>query len=587
MTTTGTEDRTTFRARLTALRTWIQGQGLDGLLLTTADVHQSENPPDHDQTLRWLSGFTGSLGHALVSQDEAVLFVDGRYQVQARQQLDLELWKIAHLENSPAETWPGAQEKTIGYDPMLWTANQRRSLARKLALVPLRSDPFQALWNDRPAPPKGRVRQVEGLDLSVSEKLGQVARGLQTSGIDLWVTTRPDDIAWLFNIRGSDVPMNPVALSCALIGSDGTAEWFIDADKLKDVAPAGLTVLPQARFLDRLRERAPDQTIGMDPAFAPAAVADAVAESGGQLREQDDPIMLLKARKSPAELAGYRTAHHADAIAWVRFLAWLTAAAPQRAALGTPVTECEAADRILSLRRAHPSFLECSFATISAAGPNAAMCHYAPSPEHDMPILPEMLYLLDSGGQYLEGTTDATRTLAFLPQSDDRRKTATAVMRGFLSLSMARFPKGTFPHQIDALARAPLWTLGLDYDHGTGHGVGHNLLVHEYPHRFGQRPNAFGLEPGNIMTIEPGYYREGDYGIRVENQVELIEEPDGFCTMRPMTLVPIDLSFIDISALTRAEVLWLNAYHAQVRDSLAPHLPEADRVWLLAATAAV
>lgn len=587
MTTTGTEERVTERARLAALRTWIQAQGLDGLLLTTADAHQSENPPDHDQTLRWLTGFTGSLGHALVLQDEAVLFVDGRYQVQARQQVDLALWTIAHLEDSPAETWPGAQGKAIGYDPMLWTASRRGRLARKLALVPLRSDPFQALWNDRPAPPKGRVRQVHGMDVTATEKLGQVAQGLRADDIDLWVTTRPDDIAWLFNIRGSDVPMNPVALSCALIGSDGKAEWFIDADKLQEAVPPGVAVLPRDSFLEHLSQRAPGRTIGMDPAFAPAAVADTITEAGGHLRERDDPIMLIKARKSPAELAGYRTVHQADAIAWVRFLSWLTVAVPQRAALGTPVTECEAAERILSLRGADPGFLECSFGTISAAGPNAAMCHYAPSPEHDMPILPDMLYLLDSGGQYLGGTTDATRTLAFLPQPDNRRAAATAVLRGFLSLSMARFPKGTFPHQLDALARAPLWAIGLDYDHGTGHGVGHNLLVHEYPHRFGRQANSFGLEPGNIMTIEPGYYREGEYGIRVENQVELIEEPDGFCSMLPQTLIPIDLSYIDIAALSRAEIQWLNAYHAQVRERLAPHLPETDRVWLLAATAAV
>ncbi len=572
------DEQTHAAARLAGLRGWMAAQGVDGLLLTTADAHQSENPPDHDRSLCWLTGFTGSLGQALVLPDAAVLFVDGRYQAQARQEVPSDLWQIAHLHDTPPATWPAAQGLRIGFDPMLWTVDQQRSLARGPRMVPLPNDPFQAIWNDRPAPPRGKIRSMTSPDRT--DKLGEIGARLRKEGIDLWAATRPDDIAWLFDIRGSDVEMNPLALSFALIAADGTAEWFVDAEKLSSDPPTGVSAYPMTAFLPRLALRAANLTVGLDPAFAPVAVADCITTAGGTVREQPDPVMLRKACKSPVELAGYRRAHLADAVAWARFLAWLDTAVPTRAASGDPVTECEAADAILTMRRAESGFLEPSFATISAAGPNAAMCHYSPSRERDMPILPDMLFLLDSGGQYLDGTTDATRTVAFGPQSATRRAAATAVLRGFLALSMARFPTGTFPHQLDALARAPLWAMGLDYDHGTGHGVGHNLLVHEYPHRFGKRANPFRLEPGNIMTIEPGYYRDGDYGLRVENQVELVAAGEGFCAMEPLTLVPIDLSFTERADLSQGERTWLNAYHTRVRDSLMSLVPEEVRDWL-------
>ena len=583
------------RVRLAALRGWMKTSSLDGYLVTSADAHQSEDCPDHDRTLRWLTGFSGSLGRALVLADRAILFVDGRYQVQASQQVDLELWEIVHLLHTPPEDWIAAHGAglKIGFDPMLWTVNQAQALRRRLnaanaQLVPRADDPFDAIWTDRPAPPCAPVREMsEALaGESGAHKRGRLREHLAAESIAVWVESRPDEIAWLLNMRGSDIPMHPVPLSFALIPAEGPMEWFVAPEKIQDATiDPDVTVFPYSALADRTRALGAElHNAGLDPGFAPDALALMLTEAGVSLVEQSDPIMSMKAVKNPAELDGYRNAHIADGAAWVNFLAWLDREVPLRAAAGNPVTECEAAETATRFRAEQDGFLEASFTPIAAAGSNAAMCHYAPTPGYDAPILPDGLFLLDSGGQYRGGTTDATRTVAFGPVSTAQRKTATAVLRGFLDLSMARFPTGTFPHQLDALARAPLWALDLDYDHGTGHGVGHNLLVHEHPHRFGPRANSFPLVPGNIMTIEPGYYAEGQYGLRIENQVELVEVSPGFCAMTPLTLVPIDLSFMDIGALSDVQRGWLDAYHDRVRSVLLDRVAPDARAWLIERT---
>ena len=585
--------------RLTALRGWMADEGIDAYLVSSADAHQSEDCPDHDRCLFWLTGFSGSLGRALVLKERAVIFVDGRYQVQAGRQVETRLWQIAHLHQTPPGRWiaehaaPSASKPLrVGYDAMLWSVNQANDLRKALAscgaeLIAL-SDPFDAIWADRPQAPLGAVRVMPDAlaGLTSTDKLAMIREDMQESQIDLWVESRPDEIAWLLNRRGSDTPMHPVPLSFALIPEAGPVEWFIAPEKLSGDALAGLdvTVSEPAQFLASLEAAAKGRQVGFDPFFAPDAVARAAQGAGADLVPRDNPIMLRKARKTPAELKCYRDAHHADGIAWVEFCHWLSSEVPARAANGNPIRECEAGAQINRFREGRAGYLEPSFKPISAVGPNAAMCHYNPTPGQDGALLPGSVYLLDCGGQYESGTTDATRSFAFGTCPEPLKGAATAVLKGFLSLSMARFPKGTFPHQLDALARMHLWQLGLDYDHGTGHGVGHNLLVHEYPHRLGKLPNCFGLEPNNIMTIEPGYYLEDGFGLRVENQVEVVGDADGFCHFEPLTLVPIDLSLFTLDTLSAAEIAWLDAYHARVRAALLDDVSAASRGWLIANT---
>ncbi|SFJ69036.1 aminopeptidase P family protein [Celeribacter neptunius] len=585
--------------RLAALRGWMTDHGLSACLVTSADAHQSEDCPERDRCLAWLSGFSGSLGRALVTAERAILFVDGRYQVQAARQVDPTLWQIAHLHDAPPEAVlrSFSEPLQVGYDPMLWTVLQVQDLADAIApaghgLVALAADPFSDIWPDRPAAPKGALRQMPNdvAGESGAHKRARVRQHLREQGLAGWVVTRPDDIAWLTNTRGRDIPMHPVPLSFAILPVEGPMVWAISEEKLTlgQVTPdPDIEITPPERFLARLAQIAKGKILGHDPNFAPQAVEAAIAGAGGTAVRRDDPVTALKAAKNAVELAGYRDAHVKDGVAWTAFMTWLAKAVPAQFEAGDPVTECEAADEILRLRRQQDGFLEASFNSISAAGSNAAMCHYAPKRAENVPITPDALYLLDSGGQYVNGTTDATRTIAFAPVSEDIRRIATAVLKGFIVLSSARFPEGSFPHHLDALARAPLWQMGLDYDHGTGHGVGHNLLVHEHPHRFGKRANPYPLLPGHIMTIEPGYYLEGQFGLRIENQVEVIADPDtpGFCRFAPLTMAPIPLALFDVGALTDQERGWLDDYHAQVRARLLPRLPEPARDWMMAQTA--
>jgi Xaa-Pro aminopeptidase len=398
------------------------------------------------------------------------------------------------------------------------------------------------------------------------------------AGADLLVETQPDNIAWLLNVRGSDVPMNPVPHSFLLLDTEGGAEWFVDARKLgNDLDLSAVTVLDTDRFPDRARQATAGKSALIDADFAPAAVRSWIEAAGGRVIAQPDPVTLAKALKTATELSGYRDCHLEDGAALTDFLAWLATEAPRREAEGRPLTELDAERRLHSFRAERSGFLEDSFRTISAAGENAAMCHYAASPATDAAILSERPYLIDSGGQYANGTTDVTRTLMLGRPDDAMRDAYTAVLKGFLSLLTARFPRGTRGHQLDAFARRALWDIGLDYDHGTGHSVGHNLLIHEHPYRFAKQANDFGLEPGAIMTIEPGYYAEGRFGMRIENQVEVVADTHpGYCRFASLTLAPIDLSMVRPEALTADETRALDGYHAEVRERLSALVrPEA------------
>ena len=580
---------------LSALRHWLEASHLDGMIVPRADAWQSEYCAPCDEKLAWLTGFDGSAGVALVLKDKALLFVDGRYQVQARVQVNLDEIEIHHLHNEPLAEWLAENVEAgtrIGFDALLMTNTEFEQLsATPCRLVPLKVSPFDALWTDRPAAPAGLIREmpVEVSGESSQDKRQRVAAVLAANNADYLAVTLPDNIAWLLNVRGSDIPTSPVPLSFALLSRDGHVEWFVNDNKLgalpEDVRNA-FTIAPQDAFIERCQQIAAGKRVMVDADSAPVALRFAI-EPRGEIVWRTDPITLMKATKNPIELAGYRACHHQDGAAWVNFLAWLSREVPLREAAGNPLTELEVQAQQLAFRQQQPGFIEQSFATISASSSNAAMCHYHSSEASNKPIGHDHFYLNDSGGQYVNGTTDATRTLAWGKVDPQQRLHYTAVLRGFLSLITLQFPSGTQGHQLDAFARRPLWEMGLDYDHGTGHGVGHQLLIHENPHRIAKKVNPWPLVAGNIMTIEPGYYLGDSHGIRIENQVEIVESRPGFCKFASLTLIPIDLSQVELDLLSEQEKAWLDAYHQQVREALSPLVNSDARSWLEEATAPV
>lgn len=580
---------------LSALRQWLETQALDGIIVPRTDAFQSEYCHSHDDVLAWLTGFDGSAGHALILHDRALLFVDGRYQVQAREQVDLAEIEILHLHNDPLADWLDRHVgvgSRISFEALLMTNAQYEALnASHCELVALKDSPFDSLWQDRPAPPVGAIREmpVEISGESSADKRQRVAALLAERNTDYLAITQPDNIAWLLNVRGSDIPMSPVPNSFALLSRDGAVEWFVTPEKTQGLSASlleSLTLAPEADFLPRSQQLCAGKRVMVDADSAPVALRFAV-EPQGEILWHADPITAMKAHKNPTELAGYRDSHQQDGVAWVNFLAWLVHEVPRREAAGNPLTELEAQAQQLVFRQQRPGFIEQSFATISASASNAAMCHYHSSEQTNAAITRAHFYLNDSGGQYHNGTTDATRTLAFGPLSAQCRLHYTAVLKGFLSLISLQFPSGTCGHQIDAFARRGLWELGLDFDHGTGHGVGHQLLIHENPQRIAKKVNPWPLVAGNIITIEPGYYLADEYGIRIENQVEIVESQPGFCRFASLTLAPIDLSQVELHLLSEKDIQWLDAYHQQVREVLSPHVNSDARPWLVAATAPV
>ncbi|AFM60720.1 MULTISPECIES: aminopeptidase P family protein [Enterobacter] len=580
---------------LSALRQWLQENQLDGMIVPRADAWQSEYCAPYDEKLAWLTGFDGSAGLALVLKDKALLFVDGRYQVQARVQVNMDEVEIHHLHNEPLAQWLTANVEAgtrIGFEALLMTNADYETLsATPCEMVPLNQSPFDTLWTDRPAAPAGLIREmpVEISGESSADKRQRVAAVLAANNADYLAVTLPDNIAWLLNVRGSDIPTSPVPLSFALLSRDGSVEWFVNDNKLSDLPDSvrnAFTIAPQDAFIERCQRISQGKRVMVDAGSAPVALRVAI-EPDGDILWQTDPITLMKANKNPVELAGYRECHHQDGAAWVNFLAWLSREVPARAAAGQPLTELEAQAQQLAFRERQPGFIEQSFATISASSSNAAMCHYHSSEASNKPIGHDHFYLNDSGGQYHNGTTDATRTLAWGKVSPQQRLHYTAVLKGFLSLITLQFPSGTQGHQLDAFSRRPLWELGLDFDHGTGHGVGHQLLIHENPHRIAKKVNPWPLVAGNIMTIEPGYYLADSHGIRIENQVEIVESRPGFCKFASLTLIPIDLSQVELNLLNEQEKQWLDEYHQQVREALSPLVESDARPWLVEATAPI
>jgi Xaa-Pro aminopeptidase len=572
-------------ARLAALRAELGRRGLDGFAVPHADEHQGEYLPLRAERLAWLTGFTGSAGMALVLADEAAVFADGRYTLQVETQVDTALFTPQHLTEQPPATWLEAHMPAgakLGYDPWLHTEVQvtgLRAAAEKAGgeLVACADNPLDAVWADQPPPPIAPV-EAHSLDFAgkaSAEKRGEAAEALRAAGAEAAVLTLPDSIAWLLNVRGGDVARTPLPLSFAVLHGDATDEL---AAALDGLGRAGKRVLA-------------------DRASAAAWVFEALRAAGATPVEGADPCQLPKAKKNDVELAGTRRAHRRDGASLCRFLARLAAETPARAEGGGDLVgglgEIEAAERLLEFRRGNENFRDLSFDTISAAGPNAALPHYRVTLESERRLGLGELYLVDSGGQYLDGTTDVTRTVAVGGPSPEMRERFTRVLKGHIALATARFPKGTTGSQLDTLARVALWQAGLDFDHGTGHGVGSYLGVHEGPQRISKVPNKVALEPGMIVSNEPGYYKEGAYGIRIENLVAVIEDEARPGDERPMlafetlTLAPIDPNLVESALLTPEETAWLDAYHARVRETLTPLVDEATAKWLEAATGAV
>ena len=586
--------------RLARLRAELARQGLDGFIVPRGDEHQGEYVPPRAERLAWLTGFTGSAGAAVVLADKAAIFVDGRYTLQVRAQVPGELFSFHHLVEEPPSTWiAGAlgKDAALGYDPWLHTPSERERYAAAAAkaggsLVACAANPIDAVWSGQPPPPIAPVvpHPLAFAGKASAEKRAELGATLAAEAIAATVLTAPDSIAWLLNIRGGDVPHTPLPLSFALLGADGSVELFCDSRKLVPglAAQLGNAVRVRGReefpaALDELGRG--KKRVAADPASAAAFIFDRLERAGAEIVKRADPCALPKACKNAVELAGMRAAHVRDGAALTRFLAWIKVAAPAGG-----VSESAAAERLHGLRRQGEHFRDLSFSTIAGSGPNGAIVHYRVSAASDRRLAPGELFLVDSGAQYLDGTTDVTRTLAIGSPSAEMRERFTRVLKGHIALASVRFPAGTSGSQLDVLARAALWQAGLDYDHGTGHGVGSYLGVHEGPQRISKIPNTVALKPGMIVSNEPGYYKTGAYGIRIENLVAVVAAGGNGAGEREMlafetlTLAPIDLDLVEPALMSGGEIAWLDAYHARVRGSLAPLLDRETGRWLEGAT---
>ncbi|WP_375270582.1 aminopeptidase P family protein [Sphingomonas sp.] len=588
----------THAARLIALRQQLSRQNLDGFVIPLTDEHMSEYVGGYAQRLGWLTGFGGSAGTAAVLPDTAAIFTDGRYTIQVREQVSADDWHyVAVPENSVAD-WLAAnvgEGARVGYDPWLhtrgWVEDTRAALsARGATLIAVDTNPVDAVWDDRPAPSPApmAVHSDAHAGETSAAKRARVADWLAEVGADAVVIPALDSTAWLLNVRGADVARTPVALAYTIVGADGTADLFVAPEKMTDAVHQHLgnavRVHDRADFAPAL-SRLAGKRVAIDPALAVSAIFDAVEAGGGTALPLRDPTIIPKATKNDAEVAGHRAASVRDGAALTRFLRWIADEAPKGGQ-----TELSAAARLQQFREETGRLRDLSFDAISATGPHGAIPHYHVTEESSLPIETGQLYLIDSGGQYLDGTTDVTRVVPIGTPSAEMRDRYTRVLKGHIALATATFPPGTSGQQLDALARLPLWTAGLDFAHGTGHGVGSFLAVHEGPARIAKPSYPGGgpqepLRAGMILSNEPGYYKAGEYGIRIENLLLVVERdlPAGEATMlafETLTLAPIERDLIDAGLLTAEERAWLDAYHARVVRELGPELPEDDRAWL-------
>ena len=577
--------------KLVALRGALRARDLAGFVIPRADEHLGEYVPRSAERLHWISGFSGSAGLAVVLADRAALFTDGRYQLQAGAELDPADWQLLHLIEQPPFAWiaetAGAGAR-IGYDPWVISEEQlERARLAGLIMVACDPSPIDQLWTDRPAPP---VTELVAHPLAFAgqdsaSKRAAIAGQLEAAGTDAAIITDPASIAWLLNIRAGDIPYTPVALGFALIRTDGTVSLFLDPTRVPDRLRAGLGARVAGR--DRLAAELAafaGKRVRVDAAGSPAWFAQTLRAAGATVIDGPDPCLLPKACKNEVEQNGARRAHLRDAVPLCRFLAWLAREAPSGS-----IDEIAAANRLLDLRCELPEFRGESFAAISGAGPNGAIIHYRVSAASNRRLGPDEPYLIDSGAQYPDGTTDVTRTVWIGPGSPpaELRDRYTRVLRGHIAIATLVFPDGIAGSHIDALARAPLWRAGLDYDHGTGHGVGSYLSVHEGPAGISRAARPVKLAPGMILSNEPGFYQPGAYGIRLENLLLVrpgaLSSPRRFLCFETLTLAPFDRALIEPALLDAAEIAWLDDYHARVAAAVMPSLAGPDADWLAGA----
>jgi len=589
-------------ARLRSLRDELKQQELDGFLVPMADAFQSEYVPASAKRIQFLTGFTGSAGFLIVTSGIAAFFTDGRYTLQASQQIDNDLFTLFDsATHAPADwlkdnAWSGMK---LGFDPWLHTADQIERFQKAVlkpgaVLKPVERNPVDAIWTDRPLPPIAKIYAYEGFyagKLS-TEKRQDIAGELKKAGLNAAVLTNPSSIAWLLNVRGGDAPHTPLPFSYAIIRADSTVEWFADTRKfsagLANHLGSGVTRHALEDFTPALYRLAESQSlVRLDTTEAPFWVADALKRAGARIERGPDPCALPRACKNLIELDGMRAAHRRDGAALTKFLAWLDQYPDP-----TSITELQAEEKLAAFRAAGNLYRGPSFDTIAASGSHGAIVHYRATAMSNRALEKNSLFLIDSGGQYLDGTTDVTRTVVIGTPTGEMRDRFTRVLKGHIALASIRFPDGTTGAELDVLARQHLWNAGLDYNHGTGHGVGTYLGVHEGPQSISRRGTT-ALKPGMVLSNEPGFYKEGYYGIRLENLQAVVERLEistperKILAFETLTLAPFDTRLVDIEMLTPAEREWLNAYHARVFDALRPLLDENTVDWLKRATAAI
>ena len=593
----------TYADRLNALREQLKADRLDGFVVPLTDEHMSEYVGSYAQRLAWLTGFEGSAGSAVVLPQEAAIFVDGRYTLQVRSQVDGAHWSYQSVPETSIADWlkdHAPEGGRIGYDPWLhsrdWVRRATEALkSRGAELVAVEQNPIDKVWRDRPEASKAHlvVHPDKYAGRSSADKRQDIAEQLSKIGADAAVLSALDSIAWAFNVRGADVARTPVALAFALVRSDGTADLFVEPEKVSSEVQQhlgnGVRLHDRSAFEGALGELN-GKTVTVDPERAVAAIFEALDRAGAKIVTMRDPTILPKAIKNPVEIAGQQAAQARDGAAISRFLRWVEVEAPKGG-----VDELTASDHLEALRKESPELRDLSFDTISGAGPNGAIVHYRSSEKTNRKLESGSLYLVDSGGQYVDGTTDITRTVVVGEPTEEMRDRFTRVLKGHIAVATAIFPKGVRGSQLDSFARRPLWEAGLDYAHGTGHGVGSFLSVHEGPQRISpvgssQSGGDEPLQPGMILSNEPGYYKTGEYGIRIENLVLVVERPVegaeketlGFETL---TFAPIERRLIVKEMLSPSELEWLNAYHAEVLTKIGPQLQADDRAWLESACA--
>ncbi|TOB63084.1 aminopeptidase P family protein [Vibrio parahaemolyticus] len=584
-------------SRVNAIREWLAQHNIDALLIPHEDEYLGEYVPAHNERLHWLTGFTGSAGAAVITQDKAAIFVDGRYTVQVTKQVPNELFEYRHLIEEPALDWIQdnlTANASVAIDPRMhssaWLDMAQAKLAGKLELNILSSNPIDALWHDRPAPVVSDVRLMptEAVGQSSESKRKEIAQLVTKAGADSAIITALDSICWLLNVRGLDVSRLPVLLSHAILHADSSVEYFLDPARLPAEFAAhvgtGVTVHHPEALQSRL-EAMSGKKVLLDPAISNAWFKLVLQNAGASVIAAADPCLMPKAAKNEVEIAGMKACHIRDGVAMSKFLCWLDA----EVAAGNLHDEATLADRLEAFRKEDPTLMDLSFDTISAAGGNAAMCHYNHENQPEPGKLElNTLYLVDSGGQYLDGTTDITRTIAIGQPSAEMIKQFTLALKGHIGVARARFPKGTRGYQIDTLARQHLWAEGYDYDHGTGHGVGHFLSVHEGPASISKKQIDVPLTEGMVLSNEPGYYRADAFGIRIENLELVVETPTNgdfpVLSFESLTRCPIDKRNINVDMLTRPELAWLNDYHQKVWEQISPLVEGEVKEWLREAT---